>query len=53
MDILRYIQRKSLLVLGSFGRLGKDRPAAPDRLCQFGHKVFSGTRLCSYGHRPA
>ena len=55
MNILRDIQRKyeSILTLGGFGRFSKDRAGAPDRLCQFGHKVFSGDRLCSYGHRPA
>ncbi len=55
MDILAYIQRRSesLLMLSGLGKFRKERPAAPDRLCKFGHKVDSEARVCSYGHRPA
>ena len=31
---------------------GKRSPA-PARFCEFGHTVFSGNRLCSYGHHAA
>jgi hypothetical protein len=54
MNILGYIQQKyeSILRLSGSSGSGKDRRPAPERVCQFGHKVVSGNRLCSYGHRP-
>ena len=55
MEILRFIQRTFVRLLGlvSFGRLGRDHLPDADRMCQFGHPVFSETKLCNYGHRAA
>jgi hypothetical protein len=55
MEVLRFIQRKVEWVLAHdvFERFRRNRPATPARLCQFGHAVFSGNNLCSYGHRAA
>ncbi len=55
MGILSFIQRKWDWVLTHdvFKQLRKNRPPASPRFCQFGHAVFSGNKLCSYGHRAA
>ena len=55
MEIAQYIQEKyaSLLAWGGFGKPSDDGEATPARRCQFGHEVSPGSRLCSYGHRPA
>jgi hypothetical protein len=55
MDITRYIQQKyeSLLEWGGFGQSRDEREGAAPRLCEFGHQVSPGSRVCSYGHRPA
>jgi hypothetical protein len=55
MDILSFIQRKWDWVLTHdvFEKLRRNEPSAPPRVCQFGHAVFSGDKLCSYGHRVA
>jgi hypothetical protein len=55
MGILTFIQRKyaSGLALGNFGKLLRGRPTAPARLCEFGHPVFSGNHVCTYGHHAA
>lgn len=54
MDIIRQIERRLGRLLGRnvADRPDLDQPAAP-RLCQFGHPVFEGNKLCSYGHGPA
>ena len=53
MRILRSIQRMLERGLGHdvFEQFRRNRPPAPARLCDFGHPVFSGNKLCSYGHR--
>jgi hypothetical protein len=55
MEIFRFIQQqfKSMLALDGLGKFQRNRQPAADRVCQFGHPVFSGTKLCSYGHHPA
>ena len=55
MDITRYIQQKyeSLLEWGGFAQSRDEREGATPRLCEFGHQVSPGSRVCSYGHRPA
>ncbi|HJR17769.1 MAG TPA: hypothetical protein VJ808_13030 [Gemmatimonadales bacterium] len=55
MGILAFIQRKFEWVreLDTFGMFRRNRPAAPARLCEFGHTVFSGNNLCNYGHHAS
>jgi hypothetical protein len=57
MNIIRIVERRfgRLLGRGVPGRSGVDRdpPAVSVRLCQYGHAVFEGNNLCTYGHRPA
>ncbi|HWB41655.1 MAG TPA: hypothetical protein VG500_10375 [Gemmatimonadales bacterium] len=55
MEVLKLIRRKFERVLGHgvFGRLRTDREPAAARLCKYGHAVFSGNNLCSYGHHAA
>jgi hypothetical protein len=55
MGILRHIQRlvQPMLAHGIFESFRKSRPEGPTRLCQFGHPVFSGNHLCTYGHHRA
>ena len=55
MEIVRFIQRKVDRVLGYdiFQRFRKNRLPAAAQFCQFGHAVFSGNNLCSYGHQAA
>jgi hypothetical protein len=54
MEILAFIGRKFEWVRarGIFG-VFRRRPAAPVRFCEFGHAVFSGNKLCNYGHHAA
>ena len=35
------------------GRLRGNRAPESARVCAFGHAVFSGNNLCTYGHHPA
>jgi hypothetical protein len=55
VKILGFIQRKfeTVLAHGVFEKFRSNRPPAPARLCQFGHAVYSGNNLCSYGHHAA
>jgi hypothetical protein len=55
MEIVRFIQRKVERVLSHdmFQRFRKGRLPATARFCKFGHAVFSGNHLCSYGHHAA
>jgi hypothetical protein len=55
MGVFTFIQRKymSALALGNFGNLAGKGPTAPARRCEFGHPVFSGNNLCTYGHHAA
>jgi hypothetical protein len=55
MGILSFIQRKWDWVLTHdvFEKLRRNRTPTPPRSCQFGHAVFSGNNLCSYGHHAA
>ena len=53
MRILRSIQRMFETGLGHFEQFRRNRPPAPARFCEFGHPVFSGNKLCSYGHHAA
>jgi hypothetical protein len=55
MEIVRFIQRKVERVLSHdmFQRFRKNRLPATARFCQYGHAVFSGNNLCSYGHHAA
>jgi hypothetical protein len=56
MDIIRQIERRFGRLLGRHVAerpdLEKDQPAVA-RVCQFGHAVFEGNNLCTYGHGPA
>jgi hypothetical protein len=36
-----------------FEQFRRNRLPAPARFCEFGHAVFSGNNLCSYGHHAA
>lgn len=55
MQIATFFQRNLERVLGNgfFDRFGKDRPETKARVCEYGHAVFSGNNLCSYGHHAA
>ncbi len=55
MSIGRFIQRKAERLLGRdlFAWTRKGRPPQTARFCAYGHAVFSGNNLCSYGHRAA
>jgi len=55
MRILKSIQRmfERGLAHDVFKRFRSNRPAGPARFCKFGHAVFSGNNLCSYGHHAA
>ena len=57
MDIIRIIERRLVRLLGRdvAGRTAAvvDPSPAAIRLCKFGHTVFDGNNLCTYGHRPA
>jgi hypothetical protein len=55
MQVLRYMHRKFERVLAHdmFGRFRKDKQPATARLCKYGHPVFSGNNLCTYGHHAA
>jgi hypothetical protein len=54
MRILSSIQRMFERILGPvFGQFRRNRQPAPARFCEFGHPVFSGNKLCSYGHHAA
>ncbi len=55
MNITRFIQQKVERILGRdlFSHTAEERPAQTARLCAYGHAVFSGNNLCSYGHRAA
>ena len=52
MSIVTFIQRKFewALALATFGKFRKNAVPASARLCQFGHAVFAGNNLCTYGH---
>jgi hypothetical protein len=55
MDIIRFIQRSLERVLprAVLDRFRKSGTPAPARFCLYGHEVFSGNNLCSYGHHAA
>jgi hypothetical protein len=55
MEVLRYMHRKFERVLSHdmFERFRKDKQPATDRLCKYGHPVFAGNNLCTYGHHAA
>jgi hypothetical protein len=55
MEIVRFIQRKVERVLSHdmFQRFRKSGLPATGRFCKFGHAVFSGNNLCTYGHHAA
>ena len=55
MEIVRFIQRKVERVLSHdmFQRFRKSGQPATARVCKYGHAVFSGNHLCSYGHHAA
>jgi hypothetical protein len=57
MNIIRQIERRFGRLLGRNVPLADDRdrdlPADTVRVCQFGHAVFEGNNLCTYGHGPA
>lgn len=55
MRVFRFIRRQLEEVLGQgvFRMFRRDRSPAPARLCQFGHEVYSGNGVCSYGHHAA
>jgi hypothetical protein len=55
MKLFGFIQRTFERVLAHdvFKRFWKNRPPASARLCKFGHAVFSGNNLCTYGHHAA
>jgi hypothetical protein len=52
MGILAFIQRKHEWSL-PLGKSVENRSEPAVRKCEFGHTVFSGNNLCSYGHHPA
>jgi hypothetical protein len=55
MQITKSIERMIERILGQdlLDRLKGDRTPASPRVCEFGHPVFSGNNLCSYGHQAA
>ena len=55
MQIIKSIERMIERILGQdlLERFRGNRTPAPARVCEFGHAVFSGNNLCSYGHHPA
>jgi hypothetical protein len=55
MQITKSIERMVERILGHDvrERFRSNRTPAPARLCEFGHAVFSGNNLCSYGHHAA
>jgi hypothetical protein len=55
MQITKSIERMIERILGQdlLDRLRGDRTPASPRVCEFGHPVFSGNSLCSYGHHAA
>ena len=55
MEVLRYMHRKfeRVLAYDMFGRFRKERQPATARLCEYGHAVFAGNNLCTYGHHAA
>ena len=55
MSIGRFIRRKVERLWGRdvFAWTRKGRLPQATRLCAYGHAVFSGNNLCSYGHRAA
>ncbi|HEY7504224.1 MAG TPA: hypothetical protein VH700_09015 [Gemmatimonadales bacterium] len=55
MQITKSIERMIERILGQdlLDRLKGDRTPASPRVCEFGHPVFSGNNLCSYGHHAA
>jgi hypothetical protein len=55
MQITQFIQRKFERLLGRdvFAWTGKDRTPVTARFCKYGHAVFSGNNLCTYGHHAA
>ncbi|HUR95111.1 MAG TPA: hypothetical protein VMY76_11040 [Gemmatimonadales bacterium] len=52
MGILAFIQRKHEWSL-PLGKPAEKRPEPAVRMCEFGHPVYAGNNLCSYGHHPA
>ena len=55
MGIGRFIRRNVERLWGRdvFVWTGKERLPQTERFCAYGHAVFSGNHLCSYGHRAA
>lgn len=57
MNIIRIVERRFGRLLGREvprpGGVDRNPPAVAVRLCQYGHAVFEGNNLCTYGHRPA
>jgi hypothetical protein len=55
MGISAFIKQKfeSVLGLGIFGKFRRNQSISPARTCKFGHSVFAGNNLCTYGHRAA
>ena len=55
MTITKSIERLVERILGHdiIGRFTGNRKPAQRRVCEFGHAVFSGNNLCSYGHNAA
>ena len=55
MGIHTFIRRKleGLLSLVTLDRYQRERAPIPARLCKFGHAVFAGNNLCTYGHHAA
>ena len=55
MDIVGFIRRKlgRLVPRGGFGWFGKNGAPVASRRCLYGHEVFAGNNLCTYGHGAA
>ena len=54
MEIVKFFQRMMQRILGRplvYERV--ERSPAPSIVCAYGHAVFSGTKLCNYGHHAA
>ena len=55
MEIARLIRGQLERLLGrvEFARAVNDRQPTTARFCAYGHAVFSGNNLCTYGHHAA
>ena len=55
MGMLGFVQGKlgGMLSILTFGRYKRDETPGARRLCKFGHAVFAGNNLCTYGHHAA